>query len=78
MDKTVVSDELLKDLVCVAIFDGNDSTARAIIEEELSAANIVHYVEGSVIYNVLVFKQDVNWALEVLRNSLALQNRWHQ
>ncbi len=78
MKKTEVSDELLKNLICIAIFGGNDTTARTIIEKELSSANIVHYVEGSVVYNVLVFKKDVNRALEILKNSEGLKKRWHQ
>ena len=72
------SEELEQDLICVAIIGGTDTVARSIIEKELSAANIVHHIEGSVVYNVLVPRSDVSRALDVLRKSKELKKRWHQ
>jgi len=78
MSENFVSHDKLKDLVCVVLIGGNDSTTRAIVERELGAQNIKYFIEGSVVYAVLVFKQDAKRAAEILKNEEALKTGWHQ
>jgi hypothetical protein len=73
-----VSEELLKDLVCILLIGGSDTAARAIVERELGAHGIKHFIEGSVVYTVLVHKADAPKALEILKSSEQLKSHWHQ
>jgi len=67
--------ENMGDLVSVATIGSNDEIARTLVEEELAAANIRVYIEGSVIYSVAVNQRDAKKAREMLRDSTRLKER---
>lgn len=78
MTTNSVSEQMLEDLVCILLIGGSDTAARAIVERELSAHGIDYFIEGSVIYTVLVHKADAQKAREILKGSDDLKSRWHQ
>jgi hypothetical protein len=66
------------DLVTAIMISGTDQEAQVIVEQELAAAGIPCFVEGSVVYGVQVHSQDVARAREILTESRELQDHWMQ
>jgi len=67
-----------QELLSIAVVGGTDHEAQAIIERELGAAGIEHFLEGSVVYHVQVHPQDRQRAIHVLKSSEDLKGHWIQ
>lgn len=76
MNDGAVSEDTLEDFVEIAVYGSTDKATEKIIVEALQAAEIEYILEGSVVYSVQVPKKDKVEAIEILKNSEALQDKW--
>lgn len=76
MNDRAVLEDTFEDFVAIAIYGSTDKATEKIIVEALQAADIQHILEGSVVYSVQVPQKDKIKAIEILKNSEALQDKW--
>ena len=76
MEEKVTPQESWEQLVAIAMIDPSDDEVRKSIEAELASAGIRTYVEGSVVYEVMVSRQHAGKARKVLLDSTRLKGHW--
>ena len=78
VESTTRADDLLSDLEAVAVIGSSDDETGRIIQEELQAASIECWIEGSVVHVVSVKRDLAEQARSTIRDAERLKNRWVQ
>lgn len=65
-----------KQLRSAAVIGGNDADTRGIVEDVLEGIQVPCFVEGSVVYAVLVYERDLARARQALQAEPRLADRW--
>lgn len=81
-DKNMTNKEDAKKIaemfISIAVIGAGDEIAMEGIKTIFSQEEIEYYIEGSIVYHVLVHKDDKKRAIKILKKSKVLSNRWHQ